>query len=64
MDVYVDGVRKARVNLYSATTKFRQQIRVATFSTVGKHTVVLKAVGAHQAGATSSNIYADSLTVA
>ncbi|HUR05104.1 MAG TPA: protease pro-enzyme activation domain-containing protein [Nonomuraea sp.] len=64
LDVYVDGVRKARVNLYSSATKFRQQLRVATFSAVGTHTVVLKAVGTHQAGATGNNVYADSLTIA
>ena len=64
MDVYVDGVRKARVNLYSSATQFRQQLRVATFATSGTHTVVLKAVGAHQAGSIGNNVYADSLTVA
>lgn len=64
MDVYVDGVRKARVNLYSASTLFRQQLRVATFSTAGTHTVVVKAVGVHQSGSTGNNIYVDSLTVA
>lgn len=62
MDVYVDGVRKARLSLYSSTTRFRQQLRIASFAASGTHTVVLKATGAHQSGATGSNINVDSLT--
>jgi hypothetical protein len=64
LDVYVDGVRKGRVSLYANSTRFRQQLKVAAFATRGAHTVVLKAVGAHQAGAIGNNVWVDSLTVA
>jgi len=61
-DVYVDGTRKGRINLYAASTSYRQAIRLATFTTGGKHTVVVRVVGAHDSRALASNVFLDSLT--
>jgi len=63
MDVYVDGARTARINLYRSSTAYRQRVRVATFPTVGRHTVLLKPVGRHQAGATGNRVHVDSVIV-
>jgi hypothetical protein len=63
VDVYVDGRRTPRVDTWSATTKVRQQVRVATWTTSGRHAVVLVVVGAHRTGATGSSVRLDSLTV-
>jgi hypothetical protein len=63
VDVYVDGRRTTRVDTWSATTKVRQQVRVATWTTSGRHAVVLVVVGAHRRGATGSSVRLDSLTV-
>jgi hypothetical protein len=62
VDVFVDGVRKSRVNLYSETTRFRQQLKVAAFADPGRHVVTLRVLGAHEARSIGSNVYADSLT--
>ena len=62
-DVYVDGVKKFRISLYSSTTKYRQQLRLATFSAAGKHSVVVRVVGAHASGALGSYVFLDSLSV-
>ena len=64
VDVFVDGVRTSRVSLYRSIAAYRQPLRVASFSTVGAHTVVLKVVGARQAGATGTWVQLDSLTIA
>jgi kumamolisin len=63
-DVYVDGVRKVRLNLYRSSTAYRQQIRLATFTASGTHKVVVKVVGAHQSGGLGSYVFLDSLAVA
>ena len=63
VDIYVDGVKKSRMNLYSSATKYRASMRVATFTTSGKHTVMLKVVGAHQSGAKGSQVNPDALYI-
>jgi hypothetical protein len=60
-DVYVDGVRTARLNLYSAATGYRVPIRVAS-TRVGDHVVAIRVVGAHPAGSRGNRVYVDSLT--
>jgi hypothetical protein len=62
-DVYVDGVKKARISLYATSTKYRQPVRLATFATSGTHTVVVRVAGAHQSGSLGNYVYLDSLTV-
>ncbi|HUR13336.1 MAG TPA: S53 family peptidase [Mycobacteriales bacterium] len=63
VDVYVDGRRTARLDTWSSTTRVRQQVRLGTWTTTGRHTVVLIVVGGHRAGATGSSVRVDSLTV-
>ncbi len=62
-DVYVDNVKKGRISLYASSTVYRKQVRVATFTTAGTHTVVVKVVGAHPSGSLGNNVYLDSFTV-
>jgi hypothetical protein len=62
-DVYVDGVKKARISLYASSTLYRQSVRLATFTTSGTHKVVIKVVGAHQSGSSGNHVYLDRLTV-
>jgi hypothetical protein len=62
-DIYVDGVKRARVSLYASSTKYRQPLRLASFTTSGSHRVVVKVVGAHAAGSSGNEVYLDSLTV-
>lgn len=63
VDVYVDGRRTTRLDTWSSTTKVRQQVRIGTWSTSARHTIVLIVVGAHRTGATGSSVRLDSLTV-
>jgi len=60
-DVYVDGVRTARLNLYATTTGYRFPVRVASTG-VGNHVVSIRVVGAHPSGSRGNRVYVDSLT--
>ncbi|MGZ6826691.1 MAG: hypothetical protein ACXVGH_07845, partial [Mycobacteriales bacterium] len=60
-DVYVDGVRTGRLDLYSATTQFRSAVRVMAGS-YGRHVVALRVVGAHRAASSGSRVYVDSFS--
>lgn len=62
VDIYVDGVKKARVDLYSSSTAYRQLLAIL-ISAVGTHTITLQVVGNHRAGAKGNNVYVDSLFV-
>ncbi|MGB8650875.1 MAG: hypothetical protein WCD35_09460 [Mycobacteriales bacterium] len=63
LDVYVDGRRTARLDLYTSSTMWRRQVRVGVWSTSSRHTVTLVVVGAHRAGSRGSNVWLDALTV-
>lgn len=63
VDVYVDGRRTTRVDTYASTVKPRQLVRLATWTTSGRHTVALVVVGAHRSGATGSTVRVDSVAV-
>jgi hypothetical protein len=62
-DIYVDGVKRARVSLYASSTRYRQALRLAGFTKSGTHRVVVKVVGAHASGSVGNDVYLDSLTV-
>jgi hypothetical protein len=64
VDVYVDGVKKFRYSLYASSSLYRQQVRLATFTTRGSHVVTMKVVGAHASGSLGNYVYLDSYTVA
>jgi kumamolisin len=63
VDVYVDGRRTTRVDAWSTVTRARQQVRVATWTASGRHTVRLVVTGAHRLGAIGTWVRVDSLTV-
>jgi hypothetical protein len=44
-EVWIDGVKKATIDLYSATTKYRQIVYQASWATVGAHTIMIKVLG-------------------
>lgn len=60
-DVYVDGRRVARLDLYATSVLRRQQYRVFSGTTTARHTVKVVVVGAKRAAATSTWVMPDSL---
>lgn len=44
-EVWVDGVKKATIDTYSSTTKYRQVVWAASWPTSGSHKVMLKVLG-------------------
>jgi kumamolisin len=63
VDVYVDGRRTTRADTWSTVTRARQPVRIATWTTSGRHTIRLVVVGAHRLGGLGSWVRADSLAV-
>jgi kumamolisin len=63
VDVYVDGRRTTRLDLWASTTRARQQVRLAWWSAAGKHTLRLVVLGTHRSGAKGSAVRLDSVTV-
>jgi hypothetical protein len=63
VDVYVDGRRTTRLDTYASTTRARQQVRLASWPTGGRHTLRLVVVGAHRSTAKGSTVRVDSATV-
>jgi hypothetical protein len=63
-DVYLDGVKKARISLYASTTRFRQQLRVISLSARGTHTLKVVVTGLHPAASKGNAVYLDSITLA
>jgi hypothetical protein len=59
--VYVDGHKVSTWNLYSATNRPGSAIRVATFSTVGLHTVRVVVLGTHVSRSKGSTITLEGL---
>ena len=62
-DVYIDGRRTQRLDLYGPTTALLR-VRLGTWSVAGRHTVQLTVVGAHGAVSRGSNVLLDAVTVA
>ena len=44
-EVWVDGVKKATIDLYSSTTKYRQVAYQTSWDTVGNHVIMVKVLG-------------------
>ena len=62
-DVYLDGVKKATVDLYSATSKTKQSVYAASALTDGTHTLKIVRTGAKNDGSTGRNVTLDYLDV-
>ena len=45
VEVWIDGVRKATLDLYSAGTHYRQLVYQASWPTAGSHTIRIRALG-------------------
>ncbi len=60
-DVYLDGRKVTRVDLWSRTVLRRQPVRVLSATRSGYHVVRVVVVGTHRSGATSSWVMPDSL---
>ncbi|WP_344741700.1 fibronectin type III domain-containing protein, partial [Microlunatus spumicola] len=58
-DVYLDGVKKASVDLYSATTKYQQVVFEASGLTETPHTLRIVRTNTKNAGSTSTAIMLD-----
>jgi kumamolisin len=63
VDVYLDGKRTTRLDTWASSTRARQQVRIGSWTTSGRHTVKLVVVGAHRTGASGSYVRLDSATV-
>ncbi len=57
-DVYIDGVKVKRVDLYSATTQWKVPIPFA-MTEAGPHTIEVRVLGLKHALATGYNVYLD-----
>ena len=62
-DIYVDGVKRSRLSLYATKTLYRQQVRVASFTSSGRHRVEVRVVGSHPTGSTGNYVFLDSFSV-
>jgi hypothetical protein len=62
-DIYVDGVKRSRVSLYSSTVRYRQPLSVFSVTTRQTHTVKVVVVGAHASASKGNLVYLDSITV-
>ena len=58
-DVYVDGRRLARYDLWAATVQHRQYFRVVSATTAARHTVKVVVLGTHRAGSAGSWVMPD-----
>jgi stage II sporulation protein D len=64
-DVYLDGVRKATVDLYDSSTHYKVGLWTATgLSADATHTMVIKTLGTHRSASGGSNVYVDAIDVA
>lgn len=61
-DVYVDGRRTHRLDLYGPSTSLLR-VRVGAWSSAGGHTVEVRVVGSHRAGSGGSNVLLDAVAV-
>jgi hypothetical protein len=61
-DLYLDGVKKVRLNLYAGGSLYRQTVRLVALPRSGRHTVVIRVLGTHQPGARGSYVYLDSFS--
>ena len=60
--IYVDGVLKATVDLYSTTTKARQVVFAAALG-AGAHTVQVKVLGTKNASSKGKRVDLDAIVV-
>ena len=60
-DVYIDGVKKATVDLYSSTTKYAQNVYEITGLSETGHTIRIVRTGNKNASSTGRNIILDAL---
>lgn len=59
-DVYIDGLKKATVNFYSSSVRYRQMVYGTTIAS-GSHLLTVIVRGSHQTGATGSKVAIDAL---
>jgi len=62
-DVFLDGTRQRRVNLYSAQTRFQQVVFTATGLRAGQHTVRIVRTGIKVAASAGRNVMIDAVQV-
>lgn len=63
-NIYVDGAYKATVDLYASSSAYRQRLWTSGRLGTGRHTLVIKVLGAHNAAATGSTVAVDAFEVA
>lgn len=57
--VYVDGVQKATIDLYRATTVYRQVVYAISFPTAGIHTIELRVLGTKRPASSGTRVDLD-----
>lgn len=63
-DVYLDGVKASRVNLYSSSVRFRSTVWSKTgLSADTTHTVIIHVTGKHASGSRGNNVGIDAVQV-
>ena len=63
-DVYVDGIRKATVSLYSSTIRYGQVIYTSTgLSTATTHTVEIRVLGTKRSESSGTNVGFDAVEI-
>ena len=61
-DLYLDGRRTQRVDLYSPSVSLLR-VRLGAFSAVGRHSVQVAVIGAHRSGSRGNDVLVDALAV-
>ncbi len=61
-DIYLNGVKRATVSQYAASTSFRQVIWSATGLSSGTHTLVIRVTGTREAASTGNTIVLDAFS--
>lgn len=61
--VYADGHFVRRINLYAATTRWHQTVRLARWRRAGRHTIVIRPLGRHCRAARASTVAVDALLI-
>jgi len=61
--VFVDGVKVATISLYASASSGRRIVWSTRFATAGSHTVKIKVLGTHAAGATGNQVDFDAFLI-
>jgi hypothetical protein len=61
--VYIDGVKKATIDLYSATTKLRQVVYTIAFGSAASHTIEVRVLGTKNAASSGRRVDLDAFEV-